>query len=84
MKLFYLIMTRDNVSDKQPAWHSAVGMLSINRGFGDQPVLMAYCASGFFSLTSEKPLKFLCLCFFACDRQEKCICALCGKWYEMF
>lgn len=71
----YFIMIRDKVSNE----HSAVGMVRMNRGFGGQPVLMAYCASGLFPLTSEEPRKFLCLCFFACDRQEKCICALCGK-----
>lgn len=78
-ELFYLIITRDNVSKEQPAWHNAAGKSDLNRRLEDPLVLMAYCASGFFSLTSDKPLKFLCLYFFASDKQEEFICALRGK-----
>lgn len=45
---------------------------------------------GFFLLASDDPLLFLCLCFFACERQrgarqrqEKCLCVLWGKWHEV-
>lgn len=43
---FYLIITRNKVSKERLPWHSAVGLGSLNRGFGDQPVL-PYLASFF-------------------------------------
>ena len=51
-------MTRDNVSNEQSVWHSAVAKLSINGGSEDEPAFIAYCALGFLSLTLDEPRKF--------------------------
>lgn len=77
----YVIFTRNNVSKEQLPWHKAVGMGSLNRGFGDHPVL-AYWDS-FFSDFRQATTIFLPR-LFACDRQEKWTFFLCAKCAKCF
>lgn len=77
----YVIFTRNNVSKEQLPWHNAVGMGSLNRGFGDHPVL-AYWDS-FFSDFRQATTIFLPR-LFACDRQEKWTFFLCAKCAKCF